>query len=100
MKNLFLIKLVFIFIIISGCETVKKKSDEVADRENEKFGKFLGKQVTDLKIELGEPTEDFFNEIGNKTLIYKTKKYGISCERKFEINDKSTIVKFSSSGCI
>ena len=40
MKNLFLIKLVFIFIIISGCETVKKKSDEVADRENEKFVNF------------------------------------------------------------
>ena len=100
MKNLFLIKLIFVFIIISGCETVKKKSDEVTERENEKFGKFLGKQVTDLKMELGEPTEDFLNETGDKILIYKTKKYGIACERKFEINNKATIVKFSSSGCI
>ena len=51
-------------------------------------------------MELGEPTEDFLNETGNKILIYKSKKYGISCERKFEINNKLTIVKFSSSGCI
>ena len=100
MKNFFLLKLILILIVISGCETVKKKSDEVADRENEKYGQFLGKQVTDLKIEMGEPSEDFLNEIGNKTLIYKSKKYGISCERKFEINNKATIVKFSSSGCI
>ena len=100
MKNLFLIKLTLIFIIISGCETVKKKSDEVADRENEKYGKFLGKQVSDLKIEMGEPTEDFLNATGNKIFIYKTKKYGIKCERKFEINNKQTIIKFSSSGCI
>tara|TARA_Y100000590_G_C15234965_1_gene831500 strand:- start:218 stop:520 length:303 start_codon:yes stop_codon:yes gene_type:complete len=100
MKNIFLIKLILIFFIISGCETVKKKSDEVADRENEKYGQFLGKQVTDLKKEMGEPTEDFLNEVGNKTIIYKSKKYGISCERKFEINSNDTIIKFSSSGCI
>tara|TARA_B100001123_G_C14664445_1_gene770959 strand:- start:135 stop:437 length:303 start_codon:yes stop_codon:yes gene_type:complete len=100
MKNFFLLKLILILIVISGCETVKKKSDEVADRENEKYGQFLGKQVTDLKIEMGEPSEDFLNEIGNKTLIYKSKKYGISCERKFEINNNEIIIKFSSSGCI
>ena len=61
---------------------------------------YLDKQVVDLKMELGEPTEDFLNELGNKTLIYKTKKYGISCERKFEVNNNDTIIKFSSSGCI
>ena len=51
-------------------------------------------------MELGSPTEDFVNEIGNETLVYKTKKYGIPCERKFEINTNGTIVGFSSSGCI
>tara|TARA_B100000700_G_scaffold198257_1_gene218102 strand:+ start:362 stop:664 length:303 start_codon:yes stop_codon:yes gene_type:complete len=100
MKKLLSIKIILFFIFVSGCETVKKKSDEVAERENEKYGQFLGKQVVDLKMELGEPTEDFLNELGNKTLIYKTKKYGISCERKFEVNNKDTIIKFSSSGCI
>ena len=73
MKKLLLIKLMLMFVLISGCETVKKKSDEVVERENEKFGKFLGKQVLDLKMEMGEPTEDFLNESGIKILIYKKK---------------------------
>jgi len=33
-------------------------------------------------------------------LVYKTKKYGIPCERKFEVNSSGIIVGFSSSGCI
>ena len=41
-----------------------------------------------LQMDLGKPDEDFKNEKGNLELIYKTKKYGILCERKFEINDK------------
>ena len=100
MKSKILISLFSILLILSGCQTIKKKSDEVAEQENERFGQFIGKQVTELKMELGSPTEDFINEIGNETLVYKTKKYGIPCERKFEINSNGTIVGFSSSGCI
>ena len=100
MKSQILISLFSILLILSGCQTIKKKSDEVAEQENERFGQFIGKQVTELKMELGSPTEDFINEIGNETLVYKTKKYGIPCERKFEINTNGTIVGFSSSGCI
>lgn len=100
MKSKILISLFSILLILSGCQTIKKKSDEVAEQENERFGQFIGKQVTELKMELGSPTEDFVNEIGNETLVYKTKKYGIPCERKFEINANGTIVGFSSSGCI
>ena len=100
MKFRFVIILFSILLISSGCQTIKKKSDEVAEKENEKFGLFIGKQVNELRMELGAPTEDFINELGNETLVYKTKKYGIPCERKFEINANSTIVGFSSSGCI
>ena len=53
-----------------------------------------------MKLELGAPTEDYVNEVGNEVLVYKTKKYGIPCERKFEINANGVIVGFSSSGCI
>ena len=56
--------------------------------------------MNDLKIELGNPTEDYVNESGNKVLVYETKKYGIPCERKFEINQKNIIESFTSSGCI
>ena len=62
-------------ILFSGCQTIKKKSDEVAERENEKFGLFVGKSVTEMRIELGAPKEDYIGENGNETLVYKTKKY-------------------------
>tara|TARA_B100000945_G_scaffold54673_1_gene40027 strand:+ start:58 stop:363 length:306 start_codon:yes stop_codon:yes gene_type:complete len=97
-KAVFCLSLVL--ILFSGCQTIKKKSDEVAERENEKFGLFVGKEVNKMRLELGAPTEDFINEVGNEILVYKTKKYGIPCERKFEVNPNGVIVAFSSSGCI
>ena len=87
-------------LLLSGCQTIKKKSDEVAEKENEKFGQYVGKEVSDLRMELGSPTEDYVNELGNEMLVYKTKKYGIPCERKFEVNTSGIIIGFSSSGCI
>ena len=90
---------VFTFILLSGCQTIKKKSDEVAEKENEKYGQFVGKEVNELKMELGSPSEDYVNELGNETLVYKTKKYGIPCERKFEININEMVIGFSSKGC-
>ena len=98
LKTIF--SILIILILSSGCQTIKKKSDEVAERENEKFGLFVGKEVNEMKLELGAPTEDYINEVGNEVLVYKTKKYGIPCERKFEINANGIIVGFSSSGCI
>ena len=101
MKNLNTIfSLLFILILFSGCQTIKKKSDEVAERENEKYGQFVGSQVNQMKLELGAPTEDLIiNEAGNEVLIYKTKKYGIPCERKFEVNNDDMVVGFQSKGC-
>ena len=87
-------------LLLSGCQTIKKKSDEVAEKENEKFGQYVGKEVSDLRMELGSPTEGYVNQLGNEMLVYKTKKYGIPCERKFEVNASGIIIGFSSSGCI
>ena len=86
--------------ILVGCQTIKEKSDAVAEKENLKYGKFVGKEINELKTELGKPTEDFINVTGNKIFVYKSKKYGITCERKFEINQTNIIVSFTSSGCI
>ena len=97
-KN-FLIFFMFI-IIFSGCQTIKEKSDAIAEKENREYGKLVGKEMNNLKIELGNPTEDYIDESGNKVFIYKTKKYGIPCERKFEINQNNIIESFTSSGCI
>ncbi len=100
MKKKFINSLLIIFILVSGCQTIKKKSDEVVEKENEKFGMFVGKSVSELRMEIGAPSSDYVSENGNEILVYKTKKYGIPCERKFEVNSNGTIVKFSSSGCI
>tara|TARA_B100000700_G_scaffold272433_1_gene316044 strand:+ start:20 stop:322 length:303 start_codon:yes stop_codon:yes gene_type:complete len=100
MKIKFVNFLLIIFIFASGCQTIKKKSDEVVEKENEKFGLFVGKSFSELRMEIGSPSSDYINENGNEILVYKTKKYGIPCERKFEINSNGIIVKFSSSGCI
>ena len=95
-----ILSLLIIIILFSGCQAIKKKSDEVAERENEKFGLFVGKEVAEMRMELGSPKEDYIGENGNEILVYKTKKYGIPCERKFEVNSSGVIVGFSSSGCI
>ena len=91
---------IIISLFASGCQTIKEKSDKVVEKENEKFGLFVGKPVSELRMEIGAPSSDYISENGNEILVYKTKKYGIPCERKFEINSNGTVVKFSSSGCI
>ena len=100
MKFKFLRLFILTFILLSGCQTIKQKSDEVVEKENQRFGMFVGKPVNELRMDIGAPSEDYISENGNEILIYKTKKYGIPCERKFEINSNGTVVKFSSSGCI
>ena len=100
MKKKLIGLIIVIFILVTGCQTIKKKSDEVAEKENETFGMFVGKSVSELRMEIGAPTSDYISENGNEILVYKTKKYGIPCDRKFEVNSNGTVVKFSSSGCI
>ena len=97
-KNLLIV--FSIFFILSGCQTIKEKSNSIAEKENKKYGKLVGKGINDLKIELGNPTEYFMNDDGNRVFLYKTKKFGIPCERKFEINKNNVIQSFTSSGCI
>ena len=67
-------KFIRAFFIFSGCQTIKEKSDSIAEKENKKYGKLVGKEMNDLKIELGNPTEDYISESGNKVFVYKTKK--------------------------
>ena len=97
----FLIFLIFTssLILMQGCQTVKKKTDQIVEKENLKLSKFIGKSLRELTAELGEPGNDYKNEKGNLEVVYKTKKYGIPCERKFEINSNSIVIGFISNGC-
>ena len=100
MKNFVItFNLVLFLILFTGCETIKKKSDEIVEKENAKLSQYIGKTSTELQMDLGKPDEDFKNEKGNFELLYKTKKYGIPCERKFEVDSKSIVIGFVSNGC-
>ena len=88
-----------LIILFTGCKTIKQKTDEIVEKENQKLTKFIGKPLSVLQIDLGKPDEDFINEKGNVVFIYNTKKYGIPCERRFEINNDKVVVGFVSNGC-
>ena len=96
--KLFIITLVAL-VMISACQTIKEKTDAIIEKENQKLSKYIGKSSSVLQMDLGKPDEDFKNEKGNIEFIYNTKKYGIPCERRFEINSNSVVVGFVSNGC-
>ena len=93
------ISLLILIIFFSGCQTVKKKTDAVIEKENKMLSEYIGQSATKLQMELGKPDEDFENEKGNFVAIYNTKKYGFPCERRFEINSEKIVVGFASNGC-
>ena len=100
MRNFKLIVLLLsFFLMVTACQTVQEKTDKIVEKENKRLGKYIGQLSSELKIDLGNPDEDFKNEKGNQVLVYKTKKYGISCERKFEVDTNSVVIGFSSKGC-
>ena len=99
MKNVTIIKIIFLLIFLTSCQTIKNKTDEIVEKENTKLSEYIGKDSTTLQMDLGKPDEDFKNEKGNLELVYNTKKYGILCERRFEIDSNSIVIGFVSNGC-
>ena len=89
----------FILTLVSGCQTIKQKTDTIIEKENSKLSQYIGKTSNNLRMDLGKPDEDFKNEKGNFELVYNTKKYGILCERRFEVDSNSIVVGFVSNGC-
>ena len=98
-KNLLITILITSFFLITGCQTIKNKTDAIVEKENQQLSKYIGKSSNELRLDLGKPDEDFKNEKGNLELVYKTKKYGISCERRFELDSNLIVIGFVSNGC-
>ncbi len=96
MKLLFSVLLV---ILLSSCQTIENKADKIGKKEIKEISKFLQQPESELKIAMGEPTEITHDAKGSKYFIYKKKKYGITCEKKFEIDKNKMIVAVSSRGC-
>ena len=99
MKIIYTIFLITFLFVISGCQTIEKKSQSAIKKENEKLSKFLQQPESELKIVMGEPDSIIKDDKGSTFLVYTKKKYNITCERKFEIDPNKMIVGFTSKGC-
>ena len=93
----------FISILLAsflfGCQTIENKAEKIGKKEIKEISKFLQQPESELKIAMGEPDEITYDEKGSKFFIYKKKKYGIICEKKFEIDETNMVVSVSSRGC-
>ena len=98
-KNICAIKIIFLLIFLTSCQTIKNKTDAIVEKENAKLSEYIGETSSNLQMDLGKPDEDFKNEKGNLELVYNTKKYGILCERRFEVDSNSVVIGFVSNGC-
>ena len=99
MKNITVIKIIFLLIFLTSCQTIKQKTDDIVEKENSKLSQYIGKTISNLKMDLGKPDEDFKNEKGNLELVYNSKRYLVPCERRFEIDSNSIVIGFVSNGC-
>jgi len=90
---------IFLVFVLEGCKTIENKSQKIVKEENEKLGKFLQQPESELKIVMGEPNKIIYDDKGSKYFIYIKKKYNITCERKFEIDQSKMIIGFTSKGC-
>ena len=97
------LKLIFLSLfflsLASSCQTIKQKTDAIVEKENKKLSRYIGKNLNNVQMDLGMPNENFKNEKGNTELVYKSKKYLVPCERRFEINSNLIVIGFVSNGC-
>ena len=99
MKNILAFKIIFLIIFLTSCQTIKNKTDKIVEKENAMLSEYIGETSSNLQMDLGKPDEDFKNAKGNLELVYNSKKYGIVCERRFEVDSNSIVIGFVSNGC-
>ena len=100
MKIIYIFIYVLSLLLVSGCQTIDNKSQNAIKKENEKLSKFIQQPESELKIVMGEPDEITYDNKGSKFFIYAKKKYNITWERKFEIDQNMMIIAFTTRGCL
>ena len=99
-KIKFVFFIIFCFLIfLTSCQSVSKKIDEKTLQEEKELSKWLNKTESELKIVYGQPDKIEFLETRNRYYIYSSKKYNITCVRKFEVNPNNMIIGFTSKNC-
>ena len=96
MKKFYLMFL--LIFLISSCKTIDRKIDTLSKEEEKNLDRFLDKPQIELIDEFGNPDGVIHND-DSKILIFTTKKYKITCERKFTIDNKGIISGFNSRNC-
>tara|TARA_B100001250_G_scaffold41022_1_gene32498 strand:- start:945 stop:1253 length:309 start_codon:yes stop_codon:yes gene_type:complete len=97
-KFVFFIILSFL-MLLTACQSVSKKIDEKTMQEERELSKWLNKPESELKIVYGQPDKIEFLETRNRYYIYSSKKYNITCVRKFEVNPNNMVIGFTSKNC-
>ena len=98
--RIFLLFILFTSLIaLNSCKTVDSKIQETLKIEDQRLSAFIGKNQSYVRIELGNPTEEIVDEKGFRNLIYKSKKYGLKCVRKFTVDEANMVTGFESQGC-
>ncbi len=90
---------VLLAFLLTSCQTIENKTNRIGNKAIKEMNKFLQQPESELKIEMGEPDEILYDDKGSKFFIYKKKKYGITCEKKFEIDQSKMVISVSSRGC-
>mgnify|MGYP005706445931 CR=1 FL=1 len=58
--------------MVTGCQTIKEKTDSIVETENEKLSKYISKPASVLQMDLGKPDEDLNNAKWYFEIIYNT----------------------------
>ena len=85
--------------MLAACQSVSKKIDEKTLQEEKELSKWLNKTESELKIVYGQPDKIEFLDGRNRYYIYSSKKFNITCVRKFEVNQNNKVIGFTSKNC-
>ena len=86
-------------LCIGTCYDGKKIFNSLRSKKKEESIILMNNDVKVWEINKLYGHEDFKNDKGNLELVYNTKKYGILCERRFEVDSNSIVIGFVSNGC-
>lgn len=99
LKKIKILTYVVLLISIVSCKTVSQKIDKATEQEEKELSIWLNQTEDALKSFYGQPDKVEFLKNRNRAYIFKSKKFKIVCERKFEINPRNIVVGFKSKNC-
>ena len=91
--------LLLIFFLFNSCTTVQTKVDQKTKEEQDRLSAYIGKNIQETFIDLGQPFSDGLDEKGFRKVTFKHSKFGLKCIRTFTVDNSNMVTGFESSGC-